>query len=85
MGGIGVVKYLVSVCVGVLRLRCATPSMSGFGELGWLEGDYGVGVSRVQGVHVGEDEVPGAVASEGGLVFAADNGASRRMRTRDSP
>ena len=33
-----------------------------------------LGVSSGEGVHVGEDEVAGAVAVEGGFVFLADDG-----------
>ena len=41
---------------------------------GWLGRDHGFGISCGEGVHVGEDEVAGAVGAELGLVLAADDG-----------
>ena len=39
-----------------------------------LEVDHGFGVAGGEGVHVGEDEVLGAVTAKGGLVLALDDG-----------
>jgi len=39
-----------------------------------LNRHYGLGIAGGEGVHVGEDEVTGAVAAEGGFVFLADDG-----------
>ena len=44
-----------------------------------------VGVASRKGVHVGEDEVAGAVVAEGGFVFPADDGEGVRHVFRVFP
>ena len=54
--------------------RATTPDVHLPNQSQPLYRHYCVCVSRGEGVHVGEDEVAGAVGAELGLVFPADDG-----------
>ena len=52
------------------------PITSGNDRLNRLNRYHRLGVSGGEGVHVGEDEVAGAIVAEGGFVFTVDYGES---------